>query len=210
MNKLAFFGIIILIIVLYFMYLYLFTGTTSVSKIYLNGSNTELKFSDLSSPGSTRFSFSKWLYIEQLKPVGNSEILNAGPFQLFVTSDAILKYSINGSSTTIMSNYPLQRWVYVIVSFDNDVVDTYIDGKLLRSQQLNMIPEIGQKNNTISYGTGLEGYISKFERLLYPMDPSTAWSKYMSGAGNITSSASYQGKLSLTKNGNSVSELRIF
>ena len=73
-----------------------------------------------------------------------------------------------------------------MVSFDNQVVDLYIDGKLVRSQQLEHSPTATNKDHVILFpkdNNGNKGYLAKFERLTSPMDPATAWNKYMEGNG---------------------------
>lgn len=212
---------IILLVVIYFLYTSLFTGSTLASKIYLNGSNGSMSYDDMGSPGSSRFSFSLWVYIENLSNGGNSVIFEIpGSFQLYVSPDAHLKYSIGGGDNVITSNYPLQRWVHVVLSFDNSVIDSYLDGKLIRSQQLASTPQIGGPGKSISYGSGVEGYIAKFERLTQPMDPGTAWSKYMAGNGGGLAGtggggsgggfSNYGGTFTLTKDSLDVSKVRLF
>ena len=81
-----------------------------------------------------------------------------------------------------MINFPLQKWVYIVVSVDSTVADLYIDGKLVRSQNLtnNKPPS---KEASITYGSSVDAYITNFERQATAMDPSTAWSIYMKGNG---------------------------
>lgn len=209
---------VIIILVIYFVYTYFFRSTVIGDHVYLKDNNGTIGFDTLDSPGATRFSLSMWIYIENLNSSGNSNLINADPLSVFIASDASLKYSIdNGTSNNVvMSNFPLQRWVCLVLSFDNDVIDSYVDGKLIRSQQLSAIPSIGAPGKAITYGSGVEGYIAMFERLLYPMDPSTAWSRYMSGNGGITGGAgganfsNYGARVILTKDGKDLSSTRMF
>ena len=37
-----------------------------------------------------------------------------------------------------MDNFPLQKWTHVIINFTSgNLIDSYVDGKLMKSQELN-------------------------------------------------------------------------
>jgi hypothetical protein len=193
---------VILLIVIYILYKVISEKGKVVSKkVDLSESNSPVSYSDLNSPKAARFCFSVWAYVESLssapmtlvKVDTDADGTNTF-FQLDVSGGPTLKYTILTSSTgsgdtavtkEIMPNFPLQKWVCIMVSFDNKVVDLYIDGKLVRSQQLVNSPTATDKNHVIKFppGGGNKGYLAKFERLTSPMDPATAWNKYMEGNG---------------------------
>jgi len=87
--------------------------------------------------------------------------------------------SIPLETVTITNNFPIQKWVYIIVSVDNQIVDTYLDGKLVTSQKLNGMPDVSAGDL----------YVGKFDAYLAKLvngssiDPQTAWKNYMSGNG---------------------------
>jgi hypothetical protein len=81
---------------------------------------------------------------------------------------------------TITNNFPVQKWVYIIISADNKIIDCYIDGKLVTSQQLKNQPTV---SDTDIYVGVFNAHLAKFQRITSPMDPQTAWSNYMSGNG---------------------------
>lgn len=212
---------IILIVVIFMLYNFLANrGKLVTAKIDLTGKgNGTVGYKTLVNPTSSRYAFSLWVYMDVLNASGNNtEIINVGLpstskfFSLYLDSTSTLFYSLKGtdgnaSSNVIMTNFSLQKWVYLIVSVDNSVVDLYVDGKLIRSQQLKLPPMTTTEDYQISYGDcaskPCQGYIAKFERIPTPMDPVTAWSKYMSGnGGNYFSKllSSYGASFSLTKN----------
>jgi len=142
---------------------------------------------------------------------------------LSVTDTTILKYNMalqNGEVVTneIMGNFPLQKWVYVIISVDNKIVDLYVDGKLVRSQQLDSPPVSTDSDFNISYGScndgnKCKGHVAKFERIPQPMDPSTAWTKYMQGNGGSYFSkmlSSYGATVTLTKDDLDLRQFTLF
>ena len=115
-----------------------------------------------------------------------------------------------------MTNFPLQKWVYVVMSIDSDVMDMYIDGKLTRSEKFATKPDVPVKQCSITFPTPNNAtviYIARFERNPVAMDPSTAWSKYMAGnGGNYFSSlfSSYGAAFSITKDNLEINKLSLF
>ena len=188
---------VILLIVIYILYKVITEKGKVVSKkVDLSESNSPVSYSDLNSPKAARFCFSVWAYVESFTdaPMTLVEVdTSTTPtpfFKLDVSGGPTLKYTVltDGDGPVekeIMPNFPLQKWVCIMVSFDNKVVDLYIDGKLVRSQQLDNSPTATNKDHVIKFpkDSNNKGYLAKFERLTSPMDPATAWNKYMEGNG---------------------------
>ena len=220
---------VILLIVIYILYKVISEKGKVVSKkVDLSESNSSVSYSDLNSPKAARFCFSVWAYVESLSSApmtlvkvdtdtSNSPTLF---FKLEVASGPTLKYTIltDGDGAVekeIMPNFPLQKWVCIMVSFDNQVVDLYIDGKLVRSQQLDNSPTATNKDHVIMFpkDNDNKGYLAKFERLTSPMDPATAWNKYMEGnGGNYFSRllSQYGASLTLTKDDLDLRQFTLF
>lgn len=190
---------VILLIVIYILYKVITEKGKVVSKkVDLSESNSSVSYSDLNSPKAARFCFSVWAYVESFTSSTSMTLVEVDTkstggstfFKLEVASGPTLKYTIltDGDGAVekeIMPNFPLQKWVCIMVSFDNKVVDLYIDGKLVRSQQLDNSPTATDKDHVIHFpiDNNNKGYLAKFERLTSPMDPATAWNKYMEGNG---------------------------
>ena len=202
---------IILILVLYVLYRFMTDRQTMVSsKVYLGDKPGDKSFGELANPGASRYSYNLWIYIVSLPSTQDIFEINDGDgnndylFKLEATTSGDLKYTLRDDTDTakiITSNYPLQKWVCVSVSVDNTVVDTYVDGKLVKSQKTNGEPNKPTKTSTIKFGQG-DIYIAEFERLPNPIDPQTAWDRYMAGNGGSYISnafAAYGANLILTK-----------
>lgn len=217
---------VLLLIVIYFLYTVLATrGQVISTQTNLNASNSLISYSTLTNPSSSRFSFGVWVYAETLKSTGNTDIFKVEDatgrtfFDLFVDEYPTLNYSILTSSgihtNQFMTNFPLQKWVYLIVSVDNTVVDLYLDGKLIRSQQLDTGPITTDNSFNVRYGVcGSECrvYLTNFERISNPMDPSTAWNKYMKGNGHgyLSNLSSYSASVSISKDNVGMSSFTLF
>ena len=178
---------IILILVLYVLYRFMSDRQTMVSsKVYLGDTPADVKFDTLANPSSSRYSYNLWIYANAVDSSGNT-IFSIG------TPKVELKIDTNGNlicdltdssgtnSITITPNYPMQRWVCVSISVDSSVVDIYLDGKLVKSQTMTGITH-PTESSIITFGTG-DIYIAEFERLATPIDPQTAWDRYMAGNG---------------------------
>jgi len=193
---------ILLIVIVYILYIKVLGNTSVLSKnTYLKTSVPPVDLKTLSTPGSSRFAYSFWVYVNELTsdtPIFTvyKEAADAvGIFKVQLDASEIsLKVKIaNTNSTitgtegtnlvtvTIMNNFPLQKWVCVVVSLDNSQLDLYVDGKIVNSRVLAITPAlpVGTGAN-IKFGTG-DMYISTLNRQTSPMDPQTAWTNYMSG-----------------------------
>jgi hypothetical protein len=223
---------VILIVVIYMMYSAILGQQskigTSIMTLAPGTSNPTVAYSTLATPNSPRYNLSFWVSIESLKADTNLFDIrdNSATAKILlsvkINTAATLTYNIaKGDLTattnhTIMSNFPLQKWVFVCLSLDSSVMDMYIDGKLIRSEKLIETPAIPTKDFSIKFsdpGTGTVIYIARFERNPVQMDPATAWSKYMAGnGGNYFSSlfSSYGAAFSITKDNLEVNKLSLF
>ena len=193
---------IILILVLYVLYRFVYDRQTMVSnKQYLADNPPDKSFEDLANPESSRYSYNLWIYANTISGKETIFSIDQTKFKLEITNTGNLEFNVPGSSNIITSNYPLQKWVCVSISVDNNIVDSYLDGKLVKSQKIDISTNKPDKNSKISFGTG-DIYIAEFERLPYPIDPQTAWDRYMAGNGGSYISnafAAYGANLILTK-----------
>lgn len=210
---------VILVIIVYILYKVIDEkGRTISGKKDLNKGASAVNVKNTGKADSTRYYIGAWLYVNKVTSDTNIFKINQGVddfLTLQLTRSAVLKYiakTDTGNAThVIMDNFPLQKWVYVVISVDNTVVDLYIDGKLIRSHKVDDIKQIDE-NSDIIFGR-LDAFIAKMEREPKPMDPSYAWSKYMEGnGGNYFSRmlANYGGTLTLTKNDMDVREFQLF
>ena len=215
---------IVLLLVIYILYKVLDEKSRSVaSKMDLNVTNQSVAVANTGKANSARYYISTWIYVNNL-PGSESSIYKLEDssneyLNLSLTNTAVLKYKIKAADDsiagyTIMSNFPLQKWMNVIISVDNDTVDLYIDGKLIRSHKVeNRIKQIGKTGTNIIFGSPVDAYLAKMERQPKAMDPTNAWNKYMEGnGGNYFSKmfANYGGNFTLTKDDLDVQEFQLF
>lgn len=114
----------------------------------------------------------------------------------------------------LTTNFPLQTWVYVVVSVQNQYIDLYLQGKLVKSVQLTSVPtQPGDDSNSVSLGkdavassntTPWDASVAKFQYYTNSLNPQDVWSNYMAGNGQKmlgTSFSSYGVNVDLTANG---------
>lgn len=220
MNYLLILLGIILIFVIYALYIKLLGNTSVLSKnTYLKTSIPAVDLNTLAKSGSTRYAYSFWLYVNNLSnttPIftvlkGSGDTTGIFKVELNPTGIAmnviIAKAGetitgVNTQTIKITPNFPLQKWVFVVISLDNTQLDLYLDGKIVNSRMLSITPAVPEGTNpSIVFGNG-DMFISQLNRQTTPMDPQTAWSTYMSGNGNGFSSmfSSYGLNMIFSKN----------
>lgn len=103
----------------------------------------------------------------------------------------------------ITPSFPLQRWEFVIISVNQNYLDLYLDGKLAKSVNLLVNPDIPLVNidnpASIFFGNG-DVYIAKFQRISNSMDPQTAWNMYLNGSGESAFTNNYGLSMTLSHN----------
>jgi hypothetical protein len=131
-------------------------------------------------------------------------------------------YSIcdaNGATQTqmITNNFPIQSWTQIIFSVDNNIVDIYMNGKLILSnvyQQGLSIPNSDATAYPIVLGDSSLAFdtsIASFQQWAnQSVDPQTAWKSYMNGNGLANKLSAYNLQLQLLKDNVTQSTLSAF
>ena len=222
-------GITILVL-LYLLYIYYNTTSNTLS------STASLKvvnpsITSISEPTSTRYAYGIWVYVNSWNNNNINKVIfsRSNNISVYLTpSSPTLNCDVTMSNNTtktiqITDNFPLQRWVYVIVSLDNQYLDCYLDGKLVKSSRLystyaggTIIPATPGSSTTspivLGSSTPFDAVISKFTRWTTPMDPATAWSTYLSSNSSsfFGSLRSYGASLNILKDNSSYANLQLF
>jgi hypothetical protein len=221
-------GVIILILI-YILFKYFSTNYTNLNTTTnLNNIIPAMKIAN--SPTATRYCYSAWIYINSWDNNVNKVIFSrANNLKLYLSkSSPTLKLDMamnDGSkgSMIVTDNFPIQKWCFIAISVDNQYVDAYLDGKLIKSQrfynqslsgnqQVGIMPIVPPDSNTPIYlgnsdissvqFTAFDAYVAKFHHYSSPIDPQTAWNAYLDGNGNyFTNSLSAYGiNLNILKN----------
>jgi hypothetical protein len=177
------------------------------------------------SPTITNFSVGVWIYINSWNFSNSSSSSTQNIMLLKSSNGNILSLDMNLTSPnliatinsseqiTLTNNFPIQKWVYVIISVSNNIVDGYLDGRLVTSYQLslsNPIKLTGVKSLILTFGKNIDVYLYNLERLTYPMDPQSAQSKYYSKPPSTNSMTNYNLQFAVTKDGSTYKSFSLF
>lgn len=193
---------VVLLILLYILYRYL-TTDTSLLQEYVSLNTTLEPITNLEKPQTPRYAYGFWIYVNTWDSSSSKTIFerdNNIKVELDATTASCMVSIATGSDASTVNqiqltdNFPLQKWVHVIISVDNEFVDCYVDGKLVRSARVYTpgtegtpaaIPSIPPDNGTAVKlaPTAFDAYVAKFKRWIYPINPQTAYSEYMKGNG---------------------------
>jgi hypothetical protein len=205
MNFIAIILGVIVILFIYVLYSNYIRRNNLVGTTNLLTSSPIIQYIDLQSKDSTRYAFGIWVYVNSWNNTNQKNILSrGGDFDLFLdTISPKLYLRLNLQDTTspkilLTNNFPIQKWTYVILSVDNQIVDFYMDGKLVLSKQLSSMPVVSK--NTITLGSGNPDItVTALNRYTEPMDPATAWAKYLRGNGISNTGSAYNVNVSVLK-----------
>jgi len=224
--------ILILIVILYLFYVYFIASSKKlVSSIYLLNNTSAVTITD--SPTVTNFSLGLWIYINSWNITAQADNNAPSTTNIFTLSNGsaplvsldlgntapvlTTTITLTGNATSqlinLTNNFPIQRWVFVIVSVSNNIVDGYLDGRLVTSYQLPLGSQIsvsGATSLTLNMGKGMDAYVYNFQRWSYPMDPQTAQSTYYYGAPSSKTAMNYNLSLSVLKDGATFSSMSVF
>lgn len=201
---------VIFVVLLYIFYIYFYQRKNIIDNIDLT-SGPKIIDSTLLKARGFRCAYGGWVYINSWNNSGEKVLFTRNPekFELFLDATSpTLKCRINTPSTgtdpnsetiILTTNFPIQKWVYVIISFDNQILDCYLDGKLITSKQLKNTVD---QNGDFILGRSNAGdiYMARVHGWDTPIDPQTAWSTYLDGNGMSASSLpNYNIQMSILK-----------
>jgi hypothetical protein len=226
---------IAMFMVLFFLYrLLLGNRTATITNLKYDATLEPFSFGTLTIPNSTRFSYYVWIYVNVVDPSIDENIFKVSDTDIKTTTgrtgDLLSLYvknttelyvdvltGTNNDLTPIIvtSNFPMQSWQQVIISFDNTHLDVYHNGKFVKSTHFDnsKLPVKTSNKSIIDFGTTKSDInIKLFSVLEYPMDPQTAWNKYLedSKTSNGANTVNYGLKLNVSSNNKPSTPITLF
>lgn len=197
-----------LIIVLYIVFVYLTSVNRLANRVDLAQVQPPITVDKLTKPDSPKYSYETWMYVygskESAVADSGSYIFyrpsegtpqtatpNIGLKLMKTTPTLQVEYTVSTTTSAgvssnavktlvITDNFPFQSWVHVIISVDNNYMDVYMNGKLVKSIKDNIATP--SSSSSLAYGVS-KTYLAKFTRNITPTDPQTAWNNYLAGNG---------------------------
>jgi hypothetical protein len=215
---------IIVIVLLIIVYNYIFSDVSTLSGLISAQTLQRIEPTSLTQTNAVNFTYSIWFYIDDWNTnYGVSKVIFgrmndttniSRPCPLVSLNDTNnnidVKLTVSGPSssssqfTCSVDNIPIQKWVHLLISVYGRTLDTYIDGKLVRTCVMPGIPIVNpQAPIFVTPNGGFSGWTSHFQYWGDAMNPQSVWNIYKQGyggsfLGNLF--GSYAVKLSLINN----------
>ena len=172
----------------------------------------------------TKSNYTFIVYLEPNKPILHCGIKTAATVTTPETSCPGGNGTCNGTFDAIITdNFTLQRWVYLVISVDNQFVDLYLDGKLVKSVKMMNAPfqdtdnvvstqissSVAKGKRAVNFGYLQGVYIAYFQRWETPLDPQSVWNYYMRGNGQGSKLTKYNVNLDFIKDNKLTSQWRL-
>jgi hypothetical protein len=199
-------GTALVVLIIYMIFKSYFDGKNKMTDQVVLQSQVSINNEDITKPNAGDFTYGIWIYVNKWiepTPGGTEDIIfkRADEMTLKFSSGGGMKIfprtgdNPNMSSTgpiKVTDNFPIQKWVYVTIVSQQNNMDVYLDGKMVKSIQMKgkIAPGIdtnGLAANGIDFGRGtlpMNTTISKFTRFTYSMNPQDVWTEYMKGNGS--------------------------
>ena len=196
-----------------------------------SGSQSIIPVNSIDNPGSIRYFYEGWFFINANQPVQTENVLfNRGNNFVVTLKGSTLNLYVNNNATdsTISSegvldvssntptrlasihNFPFQKWTQLVINVDNQMIDIYIDGKFVQNVQ-SATPIVTNIADPITYGNQHTiGFLTKFRRPVKSINPQGVWSSYMMGSGQNNSISNDHLNVQLTKNNTILINQRLF
>jgi len=101
------------------------------------------------------------------------------------TSDPLAPLTGATPHSCTVRNFPLQKWVNLIVCLNGRTLDVYIDGKLVRTCILPGVPKPDSNADVlVTPGGGFSGWTSNLQYFANPLNPQEAYNIYKEGPGS--------------------------
>jgi hypothetical protein len=198
MNAKLVLAVVVILLLLYVIFKALTTTYTSLGTMQKWENETTLQGSNLPSNFKANTAISVWFYIKKWSDsakVIHFKKVDATIFQVQfkIGTNTIQIFPQSGASASgkdcEISDFPLQKWVNLIISFNGSAMDVYVDGKLVKS----CVVDGGSKlSDTTSIVLGDEtkkppnddvGFITNVKLKSTPIAPQEAWDIYSQGFG---------------------------
>ena len=200
MNSKLVLAVIVILLLLYVIFKALTTNYTTLGTMQKWTNKTTLQGSNLPNSFKANSAVSIWFYIK--KWVNGAKIISFHSNATVTPNNAIFQAQFKNDTNTIqifprsgsddtdtceIADFPLQKWVNLIVSFNGSAMDVYVDGKLVKSCVVNMGSKLNE-TQAIMLGDEVPlpndvGFITNVKLKAAPVAPQEAWDIYSQGFG---------------------------
>jgi len=204
-------GVICFALLIYFMSWYF--GNQSSLSAYADASEAlVIPTTKISNPISANYTYSVWIYVKEWSVTGAKTIFKRDTKKPLMqmrqydnTVDTFLQLSDDEIVTCSVPNVPLQKWSNITIVVNDKSLDSYLNGKLVKTCVLSAFSSIPTEANAAVYLTpdgGFSGFTARFKYWGEAINPQEAWNIYTAGpGGNIFTNffSTYQLQLNFIK-----------
>jgi hypothetical protein len=215
--------IIVAVILIYVLYVYFVKKSALITASASLKSGNNAPITNINSAQSSQYTYGIWVYVNTWDTTSTKVIFQRqqGSIKLYLASNQPYLYchiatnpASTGGDILITDNFPIQKWVYIVISSDTNIVDCYLDGKLVTSNKLSNSPVSPglPAADPIILGSGWDAYVASFNNWAGPIGPQEAWDSYLSGNGSTVSRffSSYGLTVTISKDNVQESSYKIF
>lgn len=197
---------IIVAVLIYVLYLYFSDDSTKLFEYQdLNKSAINLTEDNVNQKGFD-YAYGFWIYVDNYNGTQTLTLLERGPNASPIlkvhlpSSTSTLKVDIKTNSDTetinVTNNFPIQKWVHVVVSKQGKIVDVYIDGKLVKS---HMLANTGVETTGALTSGQIQAFMARLKVWKHALNPQTVYDEYMKGNGQTGMITGYGVDVSLLR-----------
>jgi len=178
----------------------------------------------MKSPGSLRYHYECWFFIDSNQPQGEEHaLIYRKPTFALTLNGTILSVFCNPASEpstrglftpstvtpatetkiTLTHAFPFQKWTQFVMNVDGSTVDLYLDGKLVSSKTLTSPMSVVKTEPVCAGNDWTKGKLKMFSYFPRNIDPQTVWNNYakqMGMAGISDFFGAYKIDMSLLRN----------
>lgn len=199
MNSKLVLAVIVILLLLYVIFKALTTTYSTLGVMQKWGNKTTLLGSNLPSSFKANSAISIWFYIK--KWVNGTKVVqfysdegaSIPIFMVLFKNDTntiqIFPKGVNDPTMNCeIAEFPLQKWVNLIISFNGSAMDVYVDGKLVKSCVVSTGSELAKTRSIVLGDTPTNptedvGFITNVKLKAAPIAPQEAWDIYSQGFG---------------------------
>lgn len=199
-----------IVIAVYIVLRLVFDNTSKSTLLRLHNAKNEIGIPANKLPKSPAndFAYSVWIYVEDWNyKYGEEKIIfsrmipggKKSPMVSFDANKNNLKVHVevmgsgggNSGKDCMVDNIPLQKWTHIVVTTYNNTVDTYLDGKLVKSCLLDGVPNVKADSTlmvTPKNGSGGDkdlagfgGYVRQLQYFSKTLNPREVYEIYKLG-----------------------------
>jgi hypothetical protein len=196
MELIKVFGVIVGFLLLVYLLSWIFNRSKTLSNMTDATTMVTIPSTSLPNSGNMNYAYSIWIYVNDWSYLyGKEKIIFlrgtvGSAFMPSLTLDPTentLRITVTTDDEPLdcyVPNIPLQQWVNLIVTLNNKSLDSYVNGKLVKTCVLSSLPKIDPNASVyLTPAGGFSGYTSRFQYWSSYMSPQQAWNIYKRGPG---------------------------